>query len=62
MNEDSNDQLTEVAEILAEGILRRKLRDVRKPCKYKRITENSLEVSSGKSLHRLEPKHGEENR
>ena len=54
--------ITEVADILATGILRRHLRHVRNQLKKNRNSEKSLEVSTPKSLHRLEPKHGEEKR
>jgi hypothetical protein len=46
--------IAEVAEILATGILRIHLRDVRAGLISSAPPENCLEVSFGKSLHRLE--------
>jgi hypothetical protein len=54
--------IAEVADILATGFLRLRLRDVRNQLKKNRNPEKDLEVSSPKSLHRLEPQHGEEKR
>ena len=51
---EGNDRLTAVAEILAAGILRLRLRDVRNRLKKKGNRDNSLEVSLDKSVHRLE--------
>ena len=53
--DDSTNPIAQVAEILARGILRRRLRDVRKPCKNKRTTEKSLDGATDKSVHRFEP-------
>ena len=47
--------IAEIAEILASGILRLRIRDVRAKLNSAPASENSLEVSSAKSLHRLEP-------
>jgi len=52
----SKDHIKEVAEILAAVILRLHLRDVRKRLISLPTQENSLEVSTDKSLHYLEPK------
>jgi len=54
--------IAEIAEILATGILRLRIRDVRAKLNSAPASENSLEVPSAKSLHGLEPEHGEENR
>ena len=54
--------IAQVADLLATAIIRRRLRDVHNTLKLNRKTEKVLEVSSPKSLHRLEPKHGEEKR
>lgn len=54
--------IAEVADILATGILRRHLRHVRNLLKKNKKSEKDLEVSTPKSLHRLEPQHGEEKR
>ena len=56
------ESLCQIADILAEGILRLHLRDVRNHLKKKRIPEKDLEVSPLKSLHRLEPKQRGERR
>ncbi|HPQ72199.1 MAG TPA: hypothetical protein PKW95_23965 [bacterium] len=47
--------VAEIADILAAGVLRRHLRDVRSLLKKTGKSEIDLEVSSAKSLHRLEP-------
>ncbi|MBZ0272971.1 hypothetical protein K8I61_13110 [bacterium] len=54
--------ISDIASILATAIVRMHLRDVRNRLKKNVKSENGLEVSSAKSLHRLEPKHGEEKR
>ena len=61
-NEANPNPLYLIAEILAEGVLRRRFRDIRKVLKTVDLREKGLEVSSPKSLHGLEPRHGEENR
>ena len=58
----TKDVITEIAEILAEGILRLHLRDVRKRPISLPAVEIRLEVSTDKSLHRLEPKQRGERR
>jgi len=52
----STDQLRLVAEILATGIVRKRLRDAYKYMKKNVKTEIGLEVSFGQSLHPVEPK------
>ena len=54
--------LTAIADILAAGILRLHLRDVRKVLKKTGNTETGLEVSTGQSPCRLEPKRRGERR
>jgi len=54
--------LTAIADILATGILRLHLRDVRNLLKKNGKTETGLEVGLDKSLHRLEPKQRGERR
>ncbi|HPQ70631.1 MAG TPA: hypothetical protein PKW95_16015 [bacterium] len=50
------DTISEVAEILATAIVRKRLRDVHNILKTNGKTEIGLEVSSGQSLHPVEPK------
>ena len=47
--------IAEIAEILATGILRLRIRDVCSKLNSAPVSENSLEVPSAKSLHGLEP-------
>ncbi len=57
-----NHALKEIASILATGVMRLHLRDVHNVLKLNRKTEKVLEVSSPKSLHRLEPEQRGEKR
>ncbi len=50
--------LKEIAAILASAIVRKRLRDVRNRLKKNGKSENGLEVSSGKSVHPVEPERG----
>lgn len=49
--------VAQVADILATGVMRLHLRDVRNILKKNRKTEISLEVSFGQSVHPVEPEH-----
>ena len=56
----TSDHLNDIAEILAEGIVRMRLRETEKRCKFKKMksstrAENCLEVSAPQSLHGVEP-------
>jgi len=62
MGAPKNHALKEIASILAEGILRLHLRDVRNLLKKNGKTETGLEVIDDKSVHRLEPKQRGERR
>ena len=54
--------LDPIADILATGVVRLRLRDVRNMLIYRGKAENSLDGSTDKSVHHLEPQHGEERR
>ncbi len=54
--------VAQVADILATGVLRLHLRDVRNSLKKNGISERGLEVLFGQSVHRLEPEHEGERR
>ena len=53
----STDRLRLVADILATGVMRLHLRNVRNSLKKNGKTEISLAVSFGKSVHPVEPEH-----
>ncbi|HPQ70550.1 MAG TPA: hypothetical protein PKW95_15600 [bacterium] len=60
--ENSRARTIEVADLLAEGILRKRFRDIQKANNTMDLREKGLEVSRPKSLHRLEPNLGKESR
>jgi len=50
------ERISEVADILAEGLLRARLRDMRKVISRMRIRDNPLDNSGGIRPHGLEPR------
>jgi len=52
------DVIQEIASILATAIMRLRLRDVHNLLIKNGKSENGLEVSSGKSVHPVEPERG----
>ena len=52
---DPQERLSEVADILAAGIMRRKMRHVGKMAHMRKIREAGLDSSLDSSVHGLEP-------
>jgi len=51
----ASERISEVADILADGLLRAKLRDMRKAISRRRIRDNTLDNPGGLRPHGLEP-------
>ena len=54
-HDQAPDRLAEVADLLALGLLRHKLRRGRKIRRLKKRAENSLDVFAHQSVHGIEP-------